>query len=100
MDSTFKASGKALLTDDNQQKSKELRGGILSVINKENEIVAWVSKRPMASITSTDSDNTDLNGSDQFVNSGSARLVQMQRLPSSWRVSNTDMKHLASHRQR
>ena len=48
MDSTFKALGKALLTDANQQKSKELRGGILSVINEENEIVAWVSKRLLA----------------------------------------------------
>jgi hypothetical protein len=43
MDSTFRASGKAVLTDANRQKSKELKGGILSVINEENEIVSWVS---------------------------------------------------------
>lgn len=55
MDSTFKASRKALLTDANQQKSKELKGGILSIINEENEIVAWVSDHILLTVASTDS---------------------------------------------
>ncbi|KIJ12147.1 hypothetical protein PAXINDRAFT_15062 [Paxillus involutus ATCC 200175] len=45
MDSTFRASGKAVLTDANRQKSKELKGGILSVINEENEIVIVAVQR-------------------------------------------------------
>ncbi|KIK74113.1 hypothetical protein PAXRUDRAFT_29193 [Paxillus rubicundulus Ve08.2h10] len=42
MDSTFQASGKAVLTNANCQKLKELRGGILSAINEENKIISWV----------------------------------------------------------
>ena len=43
MDSTFKSAGKATLTDHHHNKSKELRGGILSMLNEKGEIVAWVS---------------------------------------------------------
>ena len=42
MDSTFKSASKATLTDSHCRKSKELRGGILSMLNEKGEIVAWV----------------------------------------------------------
>jgi hypothetical protein len=42
MDSTFKSANKATLTDNQCRRSKELRGGILSMLNEKGEIVAWV----------------------------------------------------------
>ena len=42
MDSTFKLASKATLTDSHCRKSRELRGGILSMLNEKGEIVAWV----------------------------------------------------------
>jgi hypothetical protein len=42
LDNTFKAASKATLTNRDRQKSKELRGGILSVLNEDNQIIAWV----------------------------------------------------------
>ncbi|KAG2106102.1 hypothetical protein BD769DRAFT_1366782, partial [Suillus cothurnatus] len=41
LDNTFKAASKATLTNRDRQKSKELRGGILSVLNEDNQIIAW-----------------------------------------------------------
>ncbi|KAI5982858.1 hypothetical protein EDD15DRAFT_2109821, partial [Pisolithus albus] len=43
LDSTFKVSNKASLTDKDCQRSKHLKGGILSVLNEENQIVSWAS---------------------------------------------------------
>ena len=40
MDSTFKSAGKAMLTDHHHNKSKELWGGILSMLNEKGEIIA------------------------------------------------------------
>ena len=42
MDSMFKLASKAMLTDSHCQKSRELHGGILSMLNEKGEIVAWV----------------------------------------------------------
>ncbi|KAI6009042.1 Septin-domain-containing protein [Pisolithus marmoratus] len=41
LDSTFKVSSKASLTDKDCQHSKHLKGGILSVLNEDNQIVSW-----------------------------------------------------------
>ncbi|KAG1849139.1 hypothetical protein DFJ58DRAFT_662610 [Suillus subalutaceus] len=43
LDNTFKAASKATLTDKDRQKSRELKGGILSVLNEDNQIISWVS---------------------------------------------------------
>jgi hypothetical protein len=43
LDNTFKAANKATLTDRDRQKSRELKGGILSVLNEDNQIISWVS---------------------------------------------------------
>ena len=43
IDSTFKSTSKVTVTDSHCQRSKELRGGILTMINEKGEIVAWVS---------------------------------------------------------
>ncbi|KAG0694993.1 hypothetical protein DFH29DRAFT_880333 [Suillus ampliporus] len=43
LDNTFKAASKATLTNKDRQKSKELKGRILSVLNEENQIISWVS---------------------------------------------------------
>lgn len=42
IDSTFKSASKATLTDSHRQKSRELHGGILTMLNEKGEIVAWV----------------------------------------------------------
>ncbi|KAG6379441.1 hypothetical protein JVT61DRAFT_11916 [Boletus reticuloceps] len=41
IDSTFKSASKATITDSHCRRSKELRGGILSMINEKGKIVAW-----------------------------------------------------------
>ncbi|KAI6030973.1 hypothetical protein EDC04DRAFT_2572146, partial [Pisolithus marmoratus] len=52
LDSMFKVSSKASLTDKDCQCSKHLKGGILSVLNEDNQIVSWVSTIPSTSHTS------------------------------------------------
>ena len=42
LDSTFKISNKATVSDKDCQRAKYLKGGVLSVINEESEIIAWV----------------------------------------------------------
>ncbi|KAG2738225.1 hypothetical protein P692DRAFT_201842822 [Suillus brevipes Sb2] len=41
LDNMFKAANKATLTDRDHQKSRELKGGILSVLNEDNQIILW-----------------------------------------------------------
>ncbi|KAG2033048.1 hypothetical protein BDR03DRAFT_985296 [Suillus americanus] len=41
LDNTFKAASKAMLTNKDRQKSRELKGGILSVLNEDNQIMSW-----------------------------------------------------------
>ena len=43
LDNTFKSAGKAVVIDKNWTRRKLMKGGILSVINELNEIVAWVT---------------------------------------------------------
>lgn len=42
LDNTFKLAAKATVVDGNGAHSKLMGGGILSVINECNEIIAWV----------------------------------------------------------
>ncbi|KAG1751552.1 uncharacterized protein EDB91DRAFT_1078312 [Suillus paluster] len=41
LDNTFKAANKATLTNKDGQKMREIKGGILTVLNESNEIIAW-----------------------------------------------------------
>ncbi|KAG2744928.1 hypothetical protein P692DRAFT_201683590, partial [Suillus brevipes Sb2] len=41
LDNTFKAANKATLTNKDGQKTKEIKGGILTVLNEGNEIISW-----------------------------------------------------------
>lgn len=41
LDNTFKVSNKATLTNKDGQKTREIKGGILTVLNESNEIIAW-----------------------------------------------------------
>lgn len=41
-DSTFKITNKATVTDEDCQRSRYLKGGVLSVLNEENQIITWV----------------------------------------------------------
>lgn len=43
LDNTFKAANKATLTNKDGQKTREIKGGILTVLNESNKIIAWVS---------------------------------------------------------
>ena len=43
LNSTFKISNKATVMDKDSQQLKYLKGGILSILNEKNEIIAWVS---------------------------------------------------------
>jgi hypothetical protein len=43
LDNTFKITAKATVVDKNGTHTRLLKGGILSVINEANEIIAWVS---------------------------------------------------------
>jgi hypothetical protein len=45
LNNTFKAANKATLTNKDRQKLRELKGGILSVLNEDNQIVSWVSSK-------------------------------------------------------
>ena len=42
-DNTFRAAGKATVVNAAKTRTKLMKGGILSVLNELNEIVAWVS---------------------------------------------------------
>lgn len=42
-DNTFRAAGKALVTSADKQKIKVLKGGIISLMNENGEIIGWVS---------------------------------------------------------
>lgn len=43
LDNTFKVAAKASVIDENGKRLNLLKGGVLSVINESNEIIAWVS---------------------------------------------------------
>ena len=43
LDSTFKISNKATITDKDGQQLKYLKRGILSILNEKNEVITWVS---------------------------------------------------------
>jgi hypothetical protein len=42
VDNTFKAASKATVADSSKTRTKLMKGGILSVLNECNEIIAWV----------------------------------------------------------
>ncbi|KAG1777618.1 hypothetical protein EV702DRAFT_969371, partial [Suillus placidus] len=42
-DNTFRAGGKASVTSRDKQKVKVLKGGIISLMNENDEIIGWVS---------------------------------------------------------
>ncbi|THH15644.1 hypothetical protein EW146_g4880 [Bondarzewia mesenterica] len=41
LDNTFKSAGKATVVNGKKERTKLMNGGILSVINEKNEILAW-----------------------------------------------------------
>ncbi|THH19481.1 hypothetical protein EW146_g1687 [Bondarzewia mesenterica] len=41
LDNTFKSAGKASIADTQLARTKLMKGGILSIINEKNEILAW-----------------------------------------------------------
>ena len=41
-DATFKIGGKSTLSDSKGKRSNVMKGGINSLINEHNEIIAWV----------------------------------------------------------
>lgn len=43
LDNTFKISNKITIKDREKIVTKLLKGGVLSVLNEKNDIVAWVS---------------------------------------------------------
>lgn len=46
LDNTFKVMTKATVTDSKKQRSKPLKGGLLSAVNERNEIITWVRIAP------------------------------------------------------
>lgn len=42
LDNTFKAAKKAVVLEKTKERTKLLKGGILSVLNEKNEIIGWV----------------------------------------------------------
>jgi hypothetical protein len=42
LDNTFKVAKKATVVDHQKARTQVMKGGILSVINEKNEILAWV----------------------------------------------------------
>lgn len=42
VDNTFRAAGKATIVDKQKKRTKVMKGGILSALNENNEIVSWV----------------------------------------------------------
>jgi len=44
LDNTYKVASKAMVVDKDGTRMKLLKGGILSLINEINEILAWVSR--------------------------------------------------------
>lgn len=44
LDATFKSAAKATVAERGKPRTKLLQGGILSVINERNEILAWVCR--------------------------------------------------------
>ena len=42
LDNTFKISNKLMVKDRDKTYTKLLKGGVLSVLNQKNDIVAWV----------------------------------------------------------
>ena len=43
MDHTFKVANKAIVVTPEQKRVKVMKGGLLSVLNEESEILVWVS---------------------------------------------------------
>ncbi|KAI9570012.1 hypothetical protein HD554DRAFT_1984091, partial [Boletus coccyginus] len=54
INSMFKSTSKATVTDSHQQRLRELQGEILTIINEKGEIIAWIS-------TSYESASTTIN---------------------------------------
>jgi hypothetical protein len=46
LDNTFRVSGKATIIDNQKTRVKLLKGGVLSFLNEEGDIVAWVRDEP------------------------------------------------------
>lgn len=44
LDQTFRAANKASIADETLTRSKPMHGGLLSIINEDGEILAWVSR--------------------------------------------------------
>lgn len=42
LDNTFKAAKKAVVLEKTKERTKLLKGGVLSILNEKNEIIGWV----------------------------------------------------------
>lgn len=49
VDNTFRAAAKATVVDKNKARSKMMKGGILTMINEQNEIISWVRTKYLRS---------------------------------------------------
>lgn len=47
LDNTFKISNKLMVKDRDKTYTKLLKGGVLSVLNQKNDIVAWVGVKQL-----------------------------------------------------
>ena len=47
LDNTFKISNKLTVKDRDKTYTKLLKGGVLSVLNQKNDIVAWVGVKQL-----------------------------------------------------
>lgn len=50
LDNTFKISNKLTVKDSDKTYTKLLKGGVLSVLNQKNDIVAWVGVKQLVVI--------------------------------------------------
>lgn len=50
LDNTFKAAKKAVVLEKTKERTKLLKGGILSILNEKNEIIGWVRTYLMTGI--------------------------------------------------
>jgi hypothetical protein len=46
LDNTFHSASKASIVDNKHNRTKIMKGGLLSVINEWNEILSWVRTLP------------------------------------------------------
>lgn len=47
LDNTFKISNKLMVKDRDKTYTKLLKGGVLSVLNQKNDIIAWVGVKQL-----------------------------------------------------